>query len=153
MNKHALELNSPLFLTFQLAQGAQRPHAITTAPATTGTRGQESAAATEASTGPHASSVCQTDTAPAAGVRLSYLSISLLMSSLNCFISNEFLSKPRNAPHFQHQHFPTPSTSSRGGMARGLGRKEGGGGGKAGRGLRSFLCRAPPILAGYINNR
>lgn len=70
MNKHAPELKRHFsFPTFQLAQAAQRPHAMATAPVTMGTRGQESAAATAASTGPRVSCASPADTASAAGVR------------------------------------------------------------------------------------
>lgn len=78
MNKHTPELKSHFpFPTFQLAQGAQRPHAMATAPATTGTRGQESAAAPAASTGPRVSCACRADTASPAGVRFSALVVSM----------------------------------------------------------------------------
>lgn len=95
---------------------------MTTAPATTGTAGQESAAATAASTGRRASCACRADTAPAAGVRSHFLSMLLPVSHLDCFVSDG-LSKPRNASPFQHQHF-SPSASSHRGMAQGLRREE-----------------------------
>lgn len=72
MNKQAPELKSHFsFSTFQLAQGAQRPPAMAMAPVTTGTRGQESATATGASTGLHVSCACRADMALPAGVRMS----------------------------------------------------------------------------------
>lgn len=86
---------------FQLAQGVQRRHAITTAPVMTDMLGQESAAATAASMGLRVSCVYQADTAPTADVRLSFLSILLPTSSLSYFVSDGFLSKPKNASSFQ----------------------------------------------------
>lgn len=91
--------------TFQLAQGVQRHHAITTAPVMMDMLGQESAAATAASMGLRVSCVYQADTAPTANVRLSFLSILLPTSSLSHFVSDRFLSKPKNSSSFQCYRF------------------------------------------------
>ena len=93
------------------------------APAMTGTPGQESATVTAASTGLRVSCACQADTAPTAGVCLSFLSTLLPVSHLNNFVSDG-LSKPRNAFPFQHNIFVTQTDGTRSQKGGG----EGGGG-------------------------
>lgn len=139
MNKHAPDLKSHFsFPTFQLAQGAQRPHAMATAPATRGTRGQASATAAAASTGPRVSSARRADTASPAGVRSSSLSISVPTSSPNCSASSKFLSEPSNTS----LSIPEDATWSQ---------KEGGEEGV--RRLHSCVCTRPPTLTQHISSR
>lgn len=156
MNKHVLELNIhffnyyslvPFFLTFQLAQGVQRHHAIAMATVTMATLGQESATAIVASTGLHVSCACQADMAPAASVCLCSISILLFTSSLNHFVYHVVLSK-------QNKKLPPFNTSislEHLLLRRDDARSQKGGKGSGDRGVLSFLCMAP-IFTWYISD-
>lgn len=132
MDKHVLELNIhflnyysliPFFLTFQLAQGVQRHHAIAMATVTMATLAQESATATVASTELHVSCACQADMAPAAGVCLCFISILLPTSSLNHFVYYMVLSKQKKCFLLSTLAFLLSISSCRG-MMQGLKREE-----------------------------
>lgn len=135
MDKDALELNIHFFnyyslisfffffLTFQLAQGVQRLHAIAMATVTMATLAQESATATVASTGLRVSCACQADMAPAAGVCLCFISILLPTSNLNHFVYDVVLSNKKKCFLLSTLAFLLNISSCRG-MMQGLRREE-----------------------------